>query len=180
VYVDTVDTIVGLLYVKDLSAPGVGDVLDLRLMARPTFYVPEVMKISELLREFQRRKTHMAIVVDEYGGTAGLVTLEDIIEEIVGEIQDEYDVEEKQFRVIGENKLLADGRISIWELEEPLGVEFPEEGGYESLAGFVTARAGYLPTPGTVVRWKNLMFTVKEANEKRIGTVEIEVQAVVA
>jgi len=178
VYRDTIDHITGLLYVKDLSAPGAEDVFDLHLMARPTFYVPEVMKISELLRDFQRRKTHMAIVVDEYGGTAGLVTLEDIIEEIVGEIQDEYDVEEKQFRVISDSKVLADGRVSIRELEEPLGVEFPEEGGYESLAGFVTARAGYLPTPGTVVRWKNLTFTVKEANEKRIGTVEIEIRPV--
>jgi CBS domain containing-hemolysin-like protein len=176
VYEDTVDHIIGLLYVKDLSAPGRQDPLDLRAAARPTFYVPEVMKISELLREFQRRKTHMAIVVDEYGGTAGLVTLEDIIEEIVGEIQDEHDVEEKQFRVIGENRILADGRISVWELEEPLGVDFPEEGGYESLAGFVTARAGFLPTPGTVITWQNLLFTIKEANEKRIGTVEIEVR----
>ncbi len=175
-YQETIDHVVGLLYVKDLSAPGAGDPLDLRLLARPTFYVPEVMKISELLREFQRRKTHMAIVVDEYGGTAGLVTLEDIIEEIVGEIQDEHDIEEKQFRRIADNKILADGRISVWDLEEPLGVEFPEEGGYESLAGFVTARAGYLPAPGAVITWQNLVITVKEANEKRIATVEIEVR----
>lgn len=180
IYEDTIDNILGLLYVKDLS--GISWVnsnesepikFDLKTYVRPTFYVPEVMKISELLREFQRRKTHMAIVVDEYGGTAGLVTLEDIIEEIVGEIQDEFDVEEKQFRLIGENKIIADGRVRIWDLEEPLHIKFPD-GAYETLAGFLTSRTGYLPPQGSVISWNNLIFTVKEASEKRIGTVEIE------
>ncbi|MBI5509097.1 MAG: HlyC/CorC family transporter [Deltaproteobacteria bacterium] len=181
VYEDTIDNVLGLLYVKDLSAAILRSQEsapvprpNLRAMVRPTFYVPEVMKISELLREFQKRKTHMAIVVDEYGGTAGVVTLEDIIEEIVGEIQDEYDVDEKQFRVISENKILADGRVSVWAIEEALDVEFPDDLPYETLAGFLTARAGYLPEAGTVITWNNLRFTVKEANERRIGTVEIE------
>ncbi len=181
VYEETLDQIVGILYVKDLVASppaaaaseGEGG-FNLKAYVRRTFYVPEVMKISELLREFQRRKTHMAIVVDEYGGTAGLVTLEDIIEEIVGEIQDEYDVEEKQFRVLADRKVIADGRVSLRELEEALGVEFPNGGGYETLAGFITARAGYLPQKGAVVAWNDLRFTVKEANDKRIGMVEIE------
>jgi len=181
VYDETIDNILGLLYVKDLSASiltsaekGLPHAVNLRSMVRPSFYVPEVMKISELLREFQKRKTHMAIVVDEYGGTAGVVTLEDIIEEIVGEIHDEYDVEEKQFRVISENKIIADGRVSVWDLEEHLGVGFPEDLQYETLAGFITARAGYLPAPGTVVTWNGIRFTIKEGNERRIGTVEIE------
>jgi CBS domain containing-hemolysin-like protein len=175
VYEETIDNLAGLLYVKDLTAspPRDDDRFDLKTYVRKTFYVPEVMKISDLLREFQKRKTHLAIVVDEYGGTAGLVTLEDIIEEIVGEIQDEYDVEESQYRVIGENKIIADGRVSVWDLEETLGVEFPE-GGYETLAGFLTAQAGYLPRKGDLVAWKSLRFTVKEANDKRIGMVEIE------
>jgi len=178
VYETTLDHIVGILYVKDVSARLSGGVepadFDLLKLVRPTFYVPEVMKISDVLREFQRRKTHMAIVVDEYGGTAGLVTLEDIIEEIVGEIHDEYDVEEKQFRVLPDNKIIADGRVSLWDLEEALGVEFPEDGTYETLAGFITARVGYLPEPGTVVSWNNLRFTVKEADDRRVGMVEIE------
>jgi putative hemolysin len=181
VYEDTIDNVLGLLYVKDLSASilGMGDQVasyrvNLRAMVRPTFYVPEVMKISELLREFQKRKTHMAIVVDEYGGTAGVVTLEDIIEEIVGEIHDEYDVDEKQFRVVSENKILADGRVSVWDLEEALGVDFPHDLPYETLAGFLTARAGYLPEAGAIITWNHLRFTVKDANDRRIGTVEIE------
>ncbi len=184
VYEETLDQIVGVLYVKDMVAsppdfPGSAEsnAFNLKSYVRRTFYVPEVMKISELLREFQKRKTHMAIVVDEYGGTAGLVTLEDIIEEIVGEIQDEYDVEEKQFRVLADRKVIADGRVSLWELEEPLGVEFPDSGNYETLAGFLTARVGYLPQKGATVTWADLVFTVKEANEKRIATVEIERQA---
>lgn len=183
VYQDTIDNILGLLYVKDLSATlplerekssDEAPSFELTKLLRPTFYVPEVMKISEVLREFQRRKTHMAIVVDEYGGTAGLVTLEDIIEEIVGEIQDEYDVEEKQYRLVGENKIIADGKVHLSDLEESMDVQFPSDGGYETLAGFITERAGFLPPSGTVVWWNEYMFTVKEASEKCIGTVEIE------
>jgi putative hemolysin len=179
VYEDTIDNIVGLLHVRDVLAhdvktPREDADFDLKTLLRPTFYVPEVMKISELLREFQRRKTHMAIVVDEYGGTAGVVTLEDIIEEIVGEIQDEYDVEEKQFRHIADNKIIADGRVSVWDLEETLEVDFPDDADYETLAGFLMSRTGYLPRTGDVVTWANLRFSVKEANEKRVGMVEIE------
>lgn len=194
VYEDTVDNIVGLLHIKELfaavlrqqmhhatatpSSPLSASVserlhVNLRTLLRPTFYVPEVMQISELLREFQRRKTHMAIAVDEYGGTAGVVTLEDIIEEIVGDIQDEYDVDEKQFRVLGD-KVIADARVHIWDLEHALGASFPEDGDYETLAGFIMVHLGYIPSAGAVFTWKNLRFTVKEANEKRIGMVEIE------
>lgn len=184
VYEDTIDNIIGLLHVRELfaavlqlrSTSGANAELqvDLRTLLRPTFYVPEVMQISELLREFQRRKTHLAIAVDEYGGTAGVVTLEDIIEEIVGEIQDEYDVDEKQYRSLGENKIIADARAHIWDLEKPLNVVFPDDGGYETLAGFIMTQLGYIPESGTVLNWKNLRFTIKEANEKRIGMVEIE------
>jgi putative hemolysin len=180
VFDDTIDNIVGVLHVKDLfvarlhaEATGESAVFSLAEMVRPTFYVPEVMKISELLRDFQRRKTHLAIVVDEYGGTAGVVTLEDIIEEIVGEIQDEYDVEEKQFRVLGD-KIIADGRVSIWDIEEALGVEFPDDADYETLAGFLMSRTGSLPEPGMIINWGQYRFLIKEANAKRVRTVEID------
>ncbi|RYF09316.1 MAG: HlyC/CorC family transporter [Deltaproteobacteria bacterium] len=180
VYDDTIDNIIGVLHIKDLfvaqlQRDGGQKSPDFALahMLRPTFYVPEVMKISELLRDFQRRKTHLAIVVDEYGGTAGVVTLEDILEEIVGEIQDEYDVDEKQFRQVGD-KIIADGRVSIWDLEEALQVSFPDDADYETLAGFLMSRTGMLPEAGTVITWNALRFVVKEANPKRVGTVEIE------
>jgi putative hemolysin len=183
VYEDTIDNIVGLLHVKELFALLLMKKYDQRVevdikkILRPTFYVPEVMQISELLREFQKRKTHMAIAVDEYGGTAGCVTLEDIIEEIVGEIQDEYDVEEKQFRVLADNKIIADARVHVSDLETALNITFPEDGGFETLAGFITTQLGYIPQAGAVLTWKDLRFTIKEANERRIGMVEIERKA---
>lgn len=179
VYAETMDNVVGILHVKDLvRSSRQGQEFDLRRVVRRTFYVPEVMKISELLREFQRRKTHMAIVVDEYGGTAGLVTLEDIIEEIVGEIHDEHDIDEKQFRRLADNRVIADGRVNLWDLAEALGATFPEDPGYETLGGFLTAQTGYLPEPGAVVNWKGFRFTIKEADERRVRTVEIESAAV--
>jgi putative hemolysin len=196
VYDETIDNIIGLLHVKDFFRSSVAlndhgtqkkvmeeessksyfQIPGVRMtdLIRPAFYVPELMKISELLREFQRRKTHMAIVVDEYGGTAGVVTLEDILEEIVGEIQDEYDIEERQYRIVGQNKILADGRVPLQDLEEVLEMEFPHDNGFETLAGFLLSLAGYLPEAGTVLEWQNLKFTVKDANEKRIAMVEVE------
>jgi len=189
VYYETIDSIMGVLHVKDFVAADLGQMIEesesnendhgaLETLLRPTFYVPEIMKISELLREFQRRKTHMAIVVDEYGGTAGVVTLEDIIEEIVGEIQDEYDIDEKQFRIVGEHKIIADGRVNLDNLEDILDVKFPEDGTYETLAGFIMARLGFLPESGATTKFGNVSFIVKDVGEKRIETVEIECRGV--
>jgi CBS domain containing-hemolysin-like protein len=150
---------------------------------RPPLFVPEQMKISKLLREMQRRKIHMALVVDEFGGTAGIVTLEDIIEEIVGEIQDEADAEAAPIRPIGVAAWIADGSISLRDLEEYLNataedgeesrIEFPEEGDYETLAGFVTATAGRVPATGARVDWDGLVFTVRAGDERRVTKVEI-------
>ncbi|MFH1807702.1 MAG: hemolysin family protein [Pseudomonadota bacterium] len=176
VYQDTPDNIVGVFYAKDLlKIPGQADKpFKLSANMRKTYFVPEVMSIADLLKEFQRRKTHLAVVVDEYGGTAGIVTLEDILEEIVGEIQDEYDVDEAQFKVLPGGKMVADGRISVYDLGEKLGVEFPESDLYETLGGFLTVRAGRLPQTGTRVHWNGYDFVIKEADERRIRRVEIE------
>ncbi len=178
IYEETIDNVVGLLHVKALYARLLSKVpenrFDLNGLLRPIFFVPEVMPISELLREFQRRKTHMAIAVDEYGGTAGVVTLEDIIEEIVGEIQDEHDVEEKQFRQTADGKIIADGRVHVWDLGQALHVRFPETANYETLAGFVIEQLGYIPEVGAVITWETLRFVVKEADDKRVRLVEIE------
>ncbi len=140
---------------------------------RPPFFVPEVMKVSKLLKEMQRRKTHLAIVVDEFGGTSGIVTLEDVVEEIVGEIHDESDVEEKRIKVLSDGLVLADGSVPLRELEDHLGVDFPEGGDYETLGGFLTATAGRVPPAGSLVVWGGLTFTVKQADDRRVLKVEI-------
>jgi CBS domain containing-hemolysin-like protein len=176
VYQDTPDNIVGVFYAKDLLkvASKADKPFQLSTAMRKPYFVPEVMSIADLLKEFQRRKTHLAVVVDEYGGTAGIVTLEDILEEIVGEIQDEYDVDEAQFRVLPGGKMVADGRISTYTLGEKLGVEFPQSDLYETLGGFLTVRSGRLPPPGTRVHWNGFDFVIKEADDRRIRRVEIE------
>jgi CBS domain containing-hemolysin-like protein len=131
------------------------------------------MKVSRLLTEMQRRKTHLAVVVDEFGGTSGIVTLEDVVEEIVGEIHDESDVEDKKLKVLSDGVVVADAQVSIRELEEHLAIEFPEEGDYETLGGFLTATAGRVPPTGSLVVWGGLTFTVKLADERRVHKVEI-------
>lgn len=185
VFRGSVDEVLGILLVRELIpelARGSGH-LPIDKHLRPPLFVPEQMKISRLLREMQRRKIHMAIVVDEFGGTAGIVTLEDVIEEIVGEIQDEADAEAVQIRQIGDDTWLADGSMALRDLEEYLNglatgedakpVEFPEEGDYETLAGFVTATAGRVPAAGSQVVWDGLTFTVRAADERRVSKVEI-------
>ena len=177
IYRGTMDEVVGVLYVKLLLADArkglqPGQFLISRYLRRP-FFVPEVMKVSRLLTEMQRRKTHLAVVVDEFGGTSGIVTLEDVVEEIVGEIHDESDIEEKKIKVLSDGVVLADAAVSVRELEEHLGVEFPEGGDYETLGGFLTATAGRVPATGSLVVWGGLTFTVKQADDRRVQKVEI-------
>jgi putative hemolysin len=177
VYRSSLDEVVGVLYVKLLlidMRKGIDPArFQLAKYLRPPFFVPEVMKVSKLLKEMQRRKTHLAIVVDEFGGTSGIVTLEDVVEEIVGEIHDESDVEEKRIKVLADGVMLADGSVPLREVEEHLGVEFPEGGDYETLGGFLTATAGRVPPPGSLVVWGGLTFTVKQADDRRVLKVEI-------
>ena len=177
VFKGSLDDVVGVLYVKSLLAdvkkgiaPGQ---FSLPRYLRAPFFVPEVMKVSRLLTEMQRRKTHLAIVVDEFGGTSGLVTLEDVVEEIVGEIHDESDIEDGMIKILSDGVVLADAQVSIRDLEAHLGVEFPEGGDYESLGGFLTATAGRVPPTGSLVVWGGLTFTVKAADERRVQKVEI-------
>jgi CBS domain containing-hemolysin-like protein len=158
---------------------------------KPAFFVPEQMKISRLLKEMQRRHVHLAIVVDEFGGTSGIVTLEDVLEEIVGEIQDEGDAEAAPVKLVGEGVWLAEATIPLHDLEEylngqppptgavvgpraePAEIRFPEEGDYETLGGFVTATAGRVPPVGAVIDWDGLAFTVRGGDERRVTRVEI-------
>jgi CBS domain containing-hemolysin-like protein len=177
VYRNSLDEIVGVIYVKNLLADvkkGIASSeFQLTKYMKKPFFVPEVMKVSKLLTEMQRRKTHLAVVVDEFGGTSGIVTLEDVVEEIVGEIHDESDVEEKRLKVLSDGVVLADAAVSIRDLEDHLGVEFPEGGDYETLGGFLTATAGRVPPAGSLVVWGGLTFTVKAADDRRVQKVEI-------
>jgi putative hemolysin len=193
VYQGSVDNVVGILLVRDVVQElrkGPLTAIPLDKYLKPPFFVPEQMKISRLLKEMQKRKTHLAVVVDEFGGTSGLATLEDVIEEIVGEIQDEADVESAPIKRIGDNLYLAEATIPLHDLEEYLNhqveglaedreheIRFPEEGDYETLGGFVTATAGRVPPVGALIDWKGFTFTVRAGDDRRVTKVEIAHQA---
>src|SRR5207237_6731723 len=139
---------------------------------RPPYYVPEGKKGDELLHEFRREQTQLAIVVDEYGGTSGLVTIEDILEEIVGDIADEYDVEEPLVQPLGENAYLLDARLSIDDANEQLGLGLPGEE-YETIGGFVFGQLGRLPEVGEVMRYGSFDFIVQETDGGRISKIRL-------
>lgn len=149
VYDGTMDRIVGLLYAKDLLEPLREGRTDrpLRDLLRPAYFVPETKYVDDLLNELRQQRTHMAIVVDEYGGTAGLVTIEDLLEEIVGEIQDEYDSEEPLVQDLGDGEFLCDARLSVDDAAEIVGLALPE-GDFDTLGGFVYAQLGSIPRVG--------------------------------
>ena len=176
VYGEGLDDVRGFFHTKDLLAvlPDRAKGFHLRNHLRPVLFVPELMKVSELLKLFQKKKTHLAIVVDEYGGTSGIVALEDVLEEIVGEIQDEFDEEDAAFKKLDEQRFVADGRASLYELGEALGVAFPQDGGYETLGGFLIHMAGKMPQRADRVVFAGWAFVVKDADEKRVARIEIE------
>jgi gliding motility-associated protein GldE len=179
VYSEKTDDIAGILYLKDLL-PFIRkkntDTFDLKKIVRPIHYVPEQKKINELLREFQAEKIHMAIVVDEYGGTSGLVTLEDVIEEIVGEIQDEYDKETPDLKKINETSFLVDGGMDLDDLNEELGLNLPTETGVDTLAGFLLGQFGTVPNAKETISWNGYEFIVEKATDKRIQLVKINLK----
>ncbi len=178
-YEDNLDKIIGILYAKDLLPYLRNDELRRNLflpgIARKAMYIPSSKKIDELLYEFQENKMHMAIVVDEYGGTAGLITLEDIIEEIIGEIRDEYDKEENVFTKLKDGNFLVLGKIPFDELNDLLGMKLlTNDEEFETLGGFILNQAGHIPKEGYTFRLENYKFTVKEVVNKRIKKVLIE------
>ncbi|HEY76517.1 MAG TPA: HlyC/CorC family transporter [Thermoflexia bacterium] len=172
VYEGSIDNIVGLLYAKDLLAylRNGHDDLSLRQILRPAYFVPETKKVDDLLREMQQHRIHMAIVVDEYGGTAGLVTVEDILEEIVGEIQDEYDEEEPVFEQVGEGEYIIDARMDLDDVNELLGTELSTESG-ETLGGLIYCTLGKVPEPGDRLEVDGLEIEVLTVKGRRIGKV---------
>jgi putative hemolysin len=182
VYEESLDNIVGVLYAKDLLPylKRNGDVtreIDIRTLVRPPVYVPETKRVDELLHEMQAAKRHIAIVVDEYGGTAGLITMEDVVEEIVGEIQDEYDTEEVLVEALerdGEDAFRLDGRVSMDDLRDLFDlpdVEEEDEEAYDTVGGFVVHRVGSIPLPGATVPFQDVTLTVDAAEPRRVAKV---------
>ncbi|AFN75790.1 putative membrane CBS domain protein [Melioribacter roseus P3M-2] len=178
-YENSLDNIIGIIYAKDLlpylKNPEMRKSLSLRKIAREVFFVPQTKYINELLHDFQEKKLHLGIVVDEYGGTAGLISLEDILEEIVGDIRDEFDKEENPIVKVSENSYLLSGRLPIDELSELLETEFSnEDDDYDTLAGFILNHAGSIPEEGFSFVDMGVKFTVKEIHNKRINKVLVE------
>lgn len=178
-YDDHLDNIIGILYAKNilpfLKSGKSDEPLQLSSISRKALFVPKVKRVNDLLREFQTKKMHIAIVVDEFGGTAGLITLEDIIEEVVGEIWDEYDREENLIQITNENEYLVLGKTPIGELNNLIGSEvINEETDFETVGGYVFKTAGFIPKEGYSFTTDNYKFTVKEVLRKRIKKVLIE------
>jgi putative hemolysin len=164
----------GILYAKDfLNALAKSKEIDVRRIIKPPFFIPETMKISKLLREMQRKRVHMAFVIDEYGGVSGLVTLEDLLEEIVGEIRDEYDTESPLMK-LGDGSLLIDASLSIRDLKEDYHIEIPESTEYETLGGFLLTTLQRIPKIGEVIEVGLKRFTISEMVGKRIAKVRLE------
>ena len=203
VYRENLDEIVGILYAKDLlpllehppaageseatTPPAAADseattpltppaAFDLQSLLREPFLIPESKRVLELLHEFQATKIHLAIVLDEYGGTAGLITIEDILEEIVGEIQDEYEPEDEAPEVVAvnENTAKVDARTNIDDLNDHLGTDLPEDEDYDTVGGFVFAELGHIPDPGETFEAHGVKVTVDEAERTKVIAVTVE------
>jgi putative hemolysin len=178
VYEDDLDNVIGMVYIKDLleyvgrEMPGKTP----RDVMREAHFIPESKRCGELLKEMTARHVQIAVVVDEYGGTAGLVTLEDVLEAIVGSIQDEYDDEEEDISKIDESTFLLEGSTAVEEVDELTHIPLPE-GDYDTIAGFVIRELGYLPAPGEhpEVEYRGLKFTVEEVEDRRVAVIKVEI-----
>ncbi len=176
VYDESIDNILGILHAKELlSSLSVNEeMLNLEPLVRTALFIPESKMIDELLKDFQKEKKHMAIVVDEYGGTSGLITLEDVIEEIVGEIQDEYDIEKQLYHVLEDGTIIVDAKIDLDELNDQLKLNLPYDPNYESLGGFILNLTGSLPDPEEEILYENYKFIIEKVEKNRIIKVRIK------
>ncbi len=169
VYEETIDTALGILYAKDLLRRDLDSPFELRKLMRKAFYIPESKPVPDLLAELKKQKVHMAIVLDEYGGTAGIVTLEDILEELVGELADEYETPEPiGIEKISETTYEIDARTRIDDLEDEIDIEIPDDKDYETIGGFVFSRLGRIPRVGETCKHENITLEVIEAEPRRI------------
>ena len=175
VYNENIDDIEGILFIKDILKPlKDGENINIKDIMREPYFVPESKDIDELFKEMQQNKVQMAIVIDEYGGTAGLITMEDIIEELVGNIFDEYDEEEPDVRKVDDNTYILSGALSTYDLKKILNVELPE-GDYETLSGYLVERLGKIPDKDEhpIIEDEKLTYKVEEVEDKRIKYVKV-------
>ncbi len=176
VFQGTIDNIIGIVYTKDLlSMFEHRDVIILQDIVRPPYFVPESKKISLLLRELQTKKQHMAIVIDEFGGTEGIITMEDILEEIVGEIRDEYDEDHRDVETSLDGSVLVNAGMSIHDFNEKFHSSIPDDVDYETISGFLHKRTGRIPELFEEIAFENLTFIVVKKNERRIRQVKVKI-----
>lgn len=182
VYHETIDQIEGILFAKDLLALYVlegakraqdFEQITIKEHCKKAMFIPASKRVSALLQDFRKRKTHLAIIVDEYGGTEGLVTIEDILEELVGDISDEYDVEDAQITQIGEELFLIDAHMSVLDLNEQLELQIPTHGDYDSLSGFIFHKLGSIPLPGQVIHENLFDLEVVECSARSVEKVRL-------
>ncbi len=177
IYEENVDEITGVVMYKDILRKYMEEApLDapIQTLKKSVLYTPETKKISLLLQEFRKEQSHIAIVVDEYGGTEGIITIEDILEEIVGEIADEYDTEEDLYVVQPDGSWVIDGRMNILDLEEEVGIKLPQEGEYDTVAGFIVHCTGDIPTENVVIHHDQFEIEILKASERQVEKVKIK------
>jgi len=173
VYSESIDNVLGILYVKDLLAViSKKETIDLDKLLRKAYFVPESKKIDGLLREFKRRHLHIAIAVDEYGGVSGVVCMEDIIEEIVGDIQDEFDDEREDILSIGNQIWLCDARVNLEDLNDTIASTFPTND-FDTLGGFVLDLFGRIPVKYEKINWENFEFIVQDMEGHRVNLIKV-------
>jgi magnesium and cobalt transporter len=172
---DDKNDIIGILLAKDLLRYYAGEDFDVRDMLRPAVFIPESKRLNVLLKEFRSNRNHIAIVVDEYGGVAGMITIEDVLEQIVGDIEDEYDFDETEDNIIhdSQGKYRVKALTEINDFNEVLGTEFSDEE-FSTIGGLVVSQFGHLPKRGETVTYKNLKFTALRADSRRLHSVLIE------
>ncbi len=174
IYEDTIDSIVGIIHSRDLlrHLSGSTELYKLTILAHPPFFIPESKRLDELLRDFQDKRIQMAIVVDEYGGTAGLITLEDLLEEIVGEIEDEFDIPESLVEILNQDEAIMDARIALEEINESFNSSL-EGDGFDTLGGLLYQQLGRIPVPGDEIHIDNLKVKVMSTIGRRIKKVHV-------
>ena len=175
IYKESIDNIRGILYAKDIIPYLIGSrpKIDILKLAREPYFVPETKPIDELLEEFKQKKTNIAVVVDEWGGTSGIITLEDVVEEVMGELSDPFDSEEYEIIKQKDGSIIVDGSIKIYDLEENLEIDFPDDREYDTLAGLILDLTGDIPKKGQVVTFEKYSFKVIKLDSNRIDKIEI-------